>query len=455
MKSQLAWARQTFGDAELGDVRRTRRVIRAAARLLSQPAGRITKVFAKPAEREAAFRLIENDAVDPVELAAASHRATARRCAAEDLVYVALDETCLSFSDHTGRRFGRTGRDGKRRGMHAMSALAVDVHGTTLGLIGQRYWVQSAERCPKWKNDRRPALRRQSSQWKRVLESSLRVMQAQAPQCRPWFQLDRGGDIGQVLSFACEKSLFLTVRAAHDRAVEGVQETKLWALLKSSPVRATKRLNIPARGHRAAREAVLQVRARRVRMRVAKPGKKRRSQWVELCAVYVSEPFRPDGIEWMLWTTYPVHTGHDALRVVHAYTMRWRVEDFHKAWKTGDCNIESSQIRGTLAMQRWGAMTAAVAARAEHLKLLSRAEPNRAAEPDIGRNELDAAIILSETSKHKVGDSLTLEQAVYLIACVGGYTGKSSGGPPGTITIARGLDRVCAAAMALRAVRSG
>jgi len=455
MKSQLAWARRTFGDADLGDLRRTRRVVKAAARLQLQPAGRITKVFSNPAEREAAFRLIANDAVDPAEIAAASHRATARQCVGQELVYVALDETCLSFSDRTGRRFGRTGRDGKHRGMHAMSALAVDVQGTTLGLIGQRYWVQPAERSPKWKHDRRPASRRQSSQWKRVLTSSLQVMQAHAPRCRPWFQLDRGGDIGQVLSFAYEKSLLLTVRAAHDRAVEGVEGTKLWALLKSSPVLARQRLKIPARGGRHAREAVLQVRAQRVRLRVARPGKKRRSQSVELYAVYVSEASKPDGIEWMLWTTHPVHTAHDALHVVHAYTMRWRVEDFHKAWKTGDCNIESSLIRGTLAMQRWAAMTAAVAARAEHLKLISRAEPNRSAEPAIERNELDAAIILSETSKHKVGDSLTLEQAVYLIACVGGYTGKSSGGPPGTITIARGLDRVCAAAIALRAVRSG
>ena len=32
------------------------------------------------------------------------------------------------------------------------------------------------------------------------------------------------------------------------------------------------------------------------------------------------------------------------------------------------------------------------------------------------------------------------------IADLGGYTGKSSGGPPGTITIGRGLQRICDAA---------
>jgi hypothetical protein len=37
---------------------------------------------------------------------------------------------------------------------------------------------------------------------------------------------------------------------------------------------------------------------------------------------------------------------------------------------------------------------------------------------------------------------LNLEQAVLYVAEFGGYTGKSSGGPPGSTTIARGLERL-------------
>jgi hypothetical protein len=103
----------------------------------------------------------------------------------------------------------------------------------------------------------------------------------------------------------------------------------------------------------------------------------------------------------------------------------------------------------------WGAITAAVAARAEHLKLLSRAEPDRDAELELSRDEIDAAIILTKTKRHRIADNLTLQQAVWLIAQVGGYTGKSSGGPPGAQTIARGLQFVAPAAAVLAATRSG
>ena len=41
-----------------------------------------------------------------------------------------------------------------------------------------------------------------------------------------------------------------------------------------------------------------------------------------------------------------------------------------------------------------------------------------------------------------VARSLTIGQAVTHIAEIGGYTGKSSGGPPGSTTIGRGLERV-------------
>jgi hypothetical protein len=46
----------------------------------------------------------------------------------------------------------------------------------------------------------------------------------------------------------------------------------------------------------------------------------------------------------------------------------------------------------------------------------------------------------------------TIAQATLWIAQLGGYTGKSSGGPPGSITIKRGLDRLRPAALLLDAL---
>lgn len=457
MRKSREWAERTFGDAALGDERRTARLVEVAAGVYSRPSGRLTQVFQDSAQREGAFRLVENGAVDAREIARATHRATARVCADKPFVFVAVDQTSLSFADRTGTKFGPTsGKNVVHRGMFAMSGLAVDASGTTLGTTALEYWVRPNERCPKWKQDKRPAHERESHLWRRAIESSMQVMAAHAPKCRPWFQLDRGADFGDVLDFAYQQSLQITVRSAHNRAIEGRTKSYLWPRMKAQPVLGQMSVAVSARGDRAARTAQLTVRAKRWRFRVAKAGSQRRTVWIEMSAVYVSEPGRrKNGIEWMLWTTYPINNAQDAIQVVRGYSMRWRVEDFHRAWKSGHCDIESSQLRSVDAVQRFGAITAAVAARAEHLKLRSRAEPDAPADSELSQHEVDAAILLSDTRKHRPGDKITMQQAVDLIARVGGYIGKASGGPPGTTSITRGLDRVAAAAKVLAIQRSG
>jgi hypothetical protein len=102
---------------------------------------------------------------------------------------------------------------------------------------------------------------------------------------------------------------------------------------------------------------------------------------------------------------------------------------------------------------RWSTIAAAVAARAERLKTAARTSPKENALAELSRAELDAAILLSHSRQHVVGAELTLEEAVGLIANIGGYTGKSSGGPPGAQVIARGLQRVAAGATVLEGLK--
>lgn len=160
-------------------------------------------------------------------------------------------------------------------------------------------------------------------------------------------------------------------------------------------------------------------------------------------------PTGEERIEWKLLTNYPVIGFDDCLKVLESYIFRWRVEEFHKTWKSGACNVERSQLRSLEAIKRWATILAAVATRIERLKRLAREQPEMNATHELSRHEVDAAIMLSETKKHAVGDELTLQQAVALIAIVGGHMGRKGDGPPGSITIRRGLELVTPAAQVL------
>src|SRR5258705_12774242 len=85
------WASETFGGARLGDQRRTDRLVTMAARAGESPHGTVTGVFPGSAEREGAFRFLENSEVTSAAVAEAALAAGAKRCRGERIVYVPID----------------------------------------------------------------------------------------------------------------------------------------------------------------------------------------------------------------------------------------------------------------------------------------------------------------------------------------------------------------------------
>ena len=153
---------------------------------------------------------------------------------------------------------------------------------------------------------------------------------------------------------------------------------------------------------------------------------------------------------------HAVRTFDEACEVVRGYTMRWRIEDFHKTWKSGACRVEDTQLHDKDAVVKWATILATVAARIERLKHLSRETPDAPATIELGKLELRALILLKTDQKKRtevVTDHPTIGQATRWIADLGGYTGKSSGGPPGSITIGRGWRRVLDAARLLKLLK--
>ena len=93
MGTARSWAEAEFGGAELGDRRRSRRLVDMAAEVYGCRAGTITRAYRSSASREGAFRLLENPAVHSEKIVECVERAAARRCAGFEKVIVPVDGT--------------------------------------------------------------------------------------------------------------------------------------------------------------------------------------------------------------------------------------------------------------------------------------------------------------------------------------------------------------------------
>jgi hypothetical protein len=377
-----------------------------------------------------------------------------------------VDATSLTIADDGDLKgLGAVGTWAQgSRGLHAMTALVVAQSGATLGICAQRMWVRE-RRSVHGRHHSRAGHGTESERWLEVLYDARSAVGSQAPECTPWFQLDRGADCWQVLALAHQLDMLITVRATHDRRLDG-QVGALWDVLEREPSLATMRVDVPARPPtrkrrrqggdrriywmtpaRPARRAKLRVRSAAVPL--ALKTREGRPLTVPLYAVLVQEASAvSDPIEWMLLTTRPVHSRADAMEVVHGYTMRWRIEELHRTWKRGHCRVEDTQLRSREAIFKWATILAAVAARAMRLTQLARTTPDVQATTELSRTELVALIALREPKGVQLQAIPTLGQAVRWIADLGGYVGPWNG-PPGATVIGRGLQDVLAAARAI------
>jgi len=107
---------------------------------------------------------------------------------------------------------------------------------------------------------------------------------------------------------------------------------------------------------------------------------------------------------------------------------------------------------------KWATIRAATATRIERLKHLHRNEPERLANEELTTWEIQAAVILRRRYKKRTDPAPThnptMGEVVSWIADLGGYTGKSSGGPPGSIVIRRGMETIAPLAAGLEQLAS-
>jgi hypothetical protein len=399
------WAATQFGSADLGDARRTGRLVSTMAAIARAPDESLPRQLGSIAGAKAAYRLFDCGAVTR-EAVMDPHLAQCRAAAARHpIVLMVHDDTTLDFSTH--RRLQGAGRVGDDRGTGflAHSCLAVLPTGETLGLVHQTIWA----RPPKGVT----CQTRESAVWADTIATIGR------PPAGSLFVSvgDRGADVFKHLESVRDTGA--VIRAAQDRQLAdgGGSLTAL---------RATRAMGastvVTQQG-----EAVVCVAWRELELLPPRNGPAGRAP-IRVSGVRVWN----DTLEWLLLTTRPVESLDQALEIIAWYTRRWMIEEFHKAWKTG-CRAEQRQLEEADRLVPLLGALAIVAVRLLGLR-------------DAARRDGTAPVDMPETTIRILAAKLQ-QPAEYFttnrdflrgVARLGGFLARKSDGDPGWQTIWKG-----------------
>lgn len=466
MEEGTGWIEAQFGGAALGDVRRTRRVIALATRMLAQPGASLPQLAPTRYAMKAAYALFAHRASTPAHVQA-GHRATVQQRLGEagQTTLLVEDTTVMSWSGQAPIAglgpIGSGGDDAGLQGFLLHSVLALRwaaVPGATqprrppvelLGVAAQQYHVRvpappAEARGPAGSRAvARQGRWRESALWGQSTEQLGRAPTGGA--AGRWVRVcDRGADLYEFLAECQQAGHGYVVRAAQDRALAD-GEGRLFAQLRAQPVLTALTLELRTRPGRPARVAHLAVAALPVRLRAPRrPGIPEGQRTVLAgTAVRVWEPAPPSGtdpLEWLLVSDAPMPTAVAAIECVQQYATRWVIEEFHKVLKTG-LGAERLQLEQAERLFAAIAVMSVVAVRLLHLKEWGRVDPDAPAAA-AGLSPLEHRLLEAQGTR-----PLPTVRAVTLaLGRLGGYAGPTHTGHPGWLTLWRGLQRLQAMA---------
>ena len=372
------WASEMFGGCDLGDPRRVKRLVGMAKSLAQHSGKSLVGVFGgSTAELEGAYRFIENKHISGEAIREGAFDSVSSKVLDYKLLLALEDTTTLSFSHAptgTGDLGGPEGT--KSRGFWVHSALLVNPDDEeTVGLLDQQWWVrpERQKKDPK-ERDTRSYEDKESVKWQRLSESMSERLGADMS--RLISVCDREADIFEYLSYKLLHGQRFIVRSSSDRSLHG-QDIRLEEEADSWWPEHTRTVTVPQKGGRKKSTVQLEITASQVTLQVPKG---RNSEEFEPITVNVIQAFEACSIHkdrqlfWRLYTTEPIDTKEQLDFILRGYELRWRVEDFHKSWKTG-CKVEALRLRHADNIQRAASILAFVAVRLLRLREQTERHP--------------------------------------------------------------------------------
>jgi hypothetical protein len=465
-----SFGQEHFGRARLGDQRRTRSLVDLADRCARHPGGTLPQKFKDPNALRRCYDLMNCRAVTHARVLEPHARHTLEAALRHDGVVLSIhDGSELDFSTLTSLReqLGQIG-SGAGRGYQCMNSLMVlPAHKQVLGLANQILYARPEVPKDETRAQKRQREDRESLLWLRAVEqidaatADCLRQSGQSPPAglRLVDVVDRGGDTFEFLDREAVLCRLYVVRSQHNRAIRvghdgNGLEARLHDHLRTLAAQGCRDIELSDRPERPARQACLAVAWAAVQVQAPEnPRGQHRNGPLDLWAVRVWEPKPPAGaeaVEWFLLTPVAVAALAAAWEVVDWYCLRWVVEEFHKAQKTG-CAIETPQFTTAERLQPMIALLSAVATTLLQLRSDSRDSACQG-EPATGRVAPEYVEVLSGW-RYQERRELTVREFFQALARLGGHQNRRGDGAPGWLVLWRGWTTLQTMVAGARAVR--
>lgn len=424
------WATKHFATASLGDKRRSDRLVKLVGQIVERPAGSLPKITQSWRDVKAAYRLLDAEQVT-LQSVTSAHRAA---LAARPGTQLILSDTChIDFGKK--RKIAGAGPigPGKSVGFLLHSALAYDAHSREiLGVAGQIAHARTGQKQN----------RKESEKGKEWAESNLwsdlfRLVGPSNEHTHRIHVCDSAADDYQNFFTAIEvlsSDLIVRCGRPHRHVIdENGSKRSVSKAIKDARAIGCYRLKIPRRGGRRARIAEMQVSIIQVQLpqpRFCSPEIKASDRdGFAINIVVAQETHAPRGttpVRWVLMTSLPVSNLAEAMFVIESYELRWSIEEWHKAIKSG-CALQNSQHQDLDRLLPLTGIYSVVAVLLLQLRESSRQQPNRPAKDIVPAHWIELLMTVGNFRRRPQ----TADQLWRSIAQLGGYLNRRHDGPPG------------------------
>lgn len=442
-----------FSACELGDQRRTDRLVKSAAQVLSRPDGSTPDQIEAWSDCKAFYRLMDCEDVSFAAITAPHYERTRQTGDPGDVHLILNDTTEINYGGK--RKASGLGLVARNRGQGFFLHSALMREAATqrvIGLAGQEILYRRKSGKSGAKNSRRRDENRESAVWGKLID------QVGAPPAGvTWLHVcDRAADDYEVFCRAQLNGCGWVIRACRlNRWIltpEGV-ETTVDDHLANQSIMRVETLEVPASGKHGPRTALLHLRFAALSV----PRPKITNAWIRehapaepllMWVVELEEFHPPEGVEpirWVLLTSERVESVQQAQQIVGYYSQRWAIEEYHKALKTG-CRVEERYYETADRLERITGLLAIVAVQLLKLRTLAEETPEARAVDVVPTEWVETIVKVRQRTgpraKQLNATTMSIAEFVQQLGGLGGHLGRKSDGRPGWETLWRGLEKL-------------